>query len=317
VITVPKTLQNTLAHRGLQKTRKCHKINVALKSNDGEHWSAMPKMIFLACLLSSLALVGQTGDMVHVFPGHIGLVLIAATHDGFAVATDGSQFNADGTSSEVQKLFQVGKYGAIAFAGNVSIQDPVDRPVREEVNISRIAKTWLDSHPDAGLEMANSEINNLVAQTLAKFFSTRNPGAQAGKYAFTIICAGFSDGKALLAGTKYSMPLAQGKAARVEKLPANIKPGTIWGHGSGKVLEELISGKAPVLNEFKAEPSVKKFHSSAAQDLSPQDFINLFDTILRAADSEPGKKVDRSSPIIAPPNRLAMVFQKDGFVWKK
>ena len=277
----------------------------------------MFKMIFLTCLLTSLALVGQTGDMVHVFPGHTGLALIATTHEGFAVAVDGAQFNADGTSSEAQKLFPVGKYGAIAFAGNVSIQDPVDRPVREEVNISRIAKTWLDSHPDAGLEMANSEINSLIAQTLAKFFSTRNPGAQAGKYTFTIICIGFSNGKALVAATKYSMPLTQGKVARAEKLSANIKPGTIWGHGSGKVLEELTSGKAPVLKEFKSELSVKKFRSSAAQSLSPQDFVNLFDTILRAAVLEEGKKLDRSSPIIGPPNRLATITQKDGFAWKK
>src|SRR5437016_9328990 len=207
----------------------------------------MPKKIFFVFLLNSLALAAQTADKVHIFPGRTGLVLMGATHEGFAVATDGAQTNADGTASEVQKLFQAGKYGAIALAGSVSIQDPIDRPVREEVNISRIAKTWLDSHPDAGLEMANTEINSLVAQTLAKFFPTRNPGVQAGKYAFTIICIGFSDGKALVAGTKYSMPLAQGKAARMEKLSVNIKPGTIWGHGSGKVLEELTSGKTPVL----------------------------------------------------------------------
>src|SRR5947207_819731 len=131
-------------------------------------------MIFLTCFLTWLALVGQTGDMVNVFPGLTGWVLIITTHEGSALASNGVHSNADGTSSEVQKLFPVGKYGAIALAGNVSIQDPVDRPVREEVNISRLAKTWLDSHPDAGLEMANTEINSLVAQTLAKFFSTRN-----------------------------------------------------------------------------------------------------------------------------------------------
>ena len=278
----------------------------------------MPKMTFLVFLLiTSLALVGQTSDMVHVYPGHIGLVLVAATHEGFAVAADGAQFNADGTSSEVQKLFQVGKYGAIAFAGNVSIQDPVDRPVREEVNISRIVKTWLDAHPDAGLEMANSEINNTISQTLAKFFSTRNPGAQAGKYAFTIICAGYAEGKPFLAGAKYSMPLARGKSAPTAKLPGTIRPGATWVHGSGKVLEELSHGKSPSLKSFKAEPPVKKFHSSAAQDLSPQDFVDLFDTVLRAAESEEGKKLDRSSPIVGPPNRLATISQKDGFMWKK
>ena len=101
---------------------------------------AMPKIIFFACLLSSLVLAGQTADTVHILPNHTGLVLIAATHEGFAVAADGAQTNADGTASEVQKVFQVGKYGAIAFAGSVSIQDPIDRPVREEVNVSRIVK---------------------------------------------------------------------------------------------------------------------------------------------------------------------------------
>src|SRR5438045_7442347 len=115
------------------------------------HRPAMLKFMFPIILLSSLALVAQTNNL-HVTPGKIGMVLVAASSDGVAVATDGAQFNADGTSSEVQKLFQVGKQGAILLAGNVSIQDPVDRPVREEVNVARIAKGWLDSHADATME---------------------------------------------------------------------------------------------------------------------------------------------------------------------
>jgi hypothetical protein len=276
----------------------------------------MPKIIFFF-LLSSIALVGQTAERVHVFPDRTGLVLFASTHEGFAVATDGAQSNADGTASEVQKLFQVGKYGAIALAGSVSIQDPIDRPVREEVNVSRIVKAWLNSHPDAGLDLANREINSLVSQTVTKFFSSRNPGAQAGKYAFTIICVGFVDGKPLTAGAKYFMPLSKGKPARSEKIPDNIKLGDIWGHGSGRIVEELTKGKPAALKEFKSEPAVKKFHSSAAQSLSMQDFVNLFDTILRAAESEEGKKFDHGSSIVASPNQLSTISQKDGFVWKK
>jgi hypothetical protein len=277
----------------------------------------MLKIIVFACLLSSLAFAQETSDVVRVASERVGLVLVAETRDGFAVATDGAQFNADGTPSEVQKLFQVGKYGAIAFAGNVSIQDPVDRPVREEVNISRIAKSWLDNHPDTTLETANSEINNLVSQTLVKFYSTRKPGAQAGKYVFAIIWVGFVDDKGLIAGTRYYIPLARGKAARAEKFITKLKTGGIWCQGSQRVLEELVSGQSPGIKEFKAEPSVKKRRSSAAQDLSTQDFINLFDTILRASESNEGKKLDRSAPIVTPPNRLAIISEKDGFAWKK
>lgn len=277
----------------------------------------MPKIILLACLLSSLALADETVEIVHVSPSRTGLLLIASTHDGFAVASDGAQANADGTASEVQKVFQVGKHGAIAFAGSVSIQDPIDRPMREEVNVSRIAKGWLDSHPDAGLETANSEVNALVSQTVAKFFSTRNPGAQAGKFAFAIICVGLVDGKPFTAGNKYFTPISKGKAARTEKTAENLKIGEVWSNGPGKVLEELVSGRSAALAKFKAEPSVKKFHSSAARDLSAQDFLNLFDTILRAAESDEGKKFDRTPYMAAPPNRLATISAKDGFAWKK
>src|SRR5207302_5894982 len=172
---------------------------------------AMRKFMFPVIFLSSLALAAQTSKP-NIIPGRVGLVLIAASNDGFAVATDGAQFNADGTPSEVQKLFQVGKQGAILLAGNVAIQDPVDRPVREEVNVARIAKGWLDSHPDTTLETAHSEINNLVLQSLTKFFSTRKPGAQAGKYLFSIIGVSVDGGKLLRANQKYFMPVAQGKA---------------------------------------------------------------------------------------------------------
>ena len=276
--------------------------------------NTMLKTFFVAFLLNSLALTAQTA---RVTSERIGLVLVAETHDGFAVATDGAQFNADGTSSEVQKLFQVGKYGAIALAGNVSVQDPVDRPVREEVNVSRIAKSWLDSHPDADLSRANTEINTLISQTLTKFFSTRKPGAQAGKYIFSIVSVGPLEGKPLVEATKYFTPLARGKAVRTEKLLVKLKRGGIWNQGSRTVVEELTSGQSPALKEFKAEAPVKHFRSSAAQDLSAQDFINLFDVILRASESDAGKKLDRMSPIVTPPNRLAIVSTKDGFAWKK
>ncbi len=277
----------------------------------------MRKLTLPVILLGSLALPAQTNKL-HVAPGRIGMVLIAASSDGVAVATDGAQFNADGTSSEVQKLFQAGKTGAILLAGNVSIQDPVDRPVREEVNVARIAKSWLESHPDATTEMAHSEINHIVLQTLTKFFSTRKPGAQAGKYLFSVIGISVNGGKLLKATQNYFTPVAQGKAPRIEKTSGTLKAGEIEGNGGEAILSELESGRSATFKKFRAEPAIKKFLNSAkGEGLSPEDFIDVFNLALTAAESEEGKKLSHGSSIVSPPNRMAIISIKDGFAWKK
>lgn len=271
--------------------------------------------MFAAIPLISFSLVAQTGNP-HIIPGRVGVVLIAASSDGVAVATDGAQFNADGTSSEVQKLFRAGKQGAILLAGNVSIQDPVDRPVREEVNVARIAKGWLDSHPDATMETAFSEINNLVLQTLTKFFSARKPGTQAGKYLFNVI--GVDGNKLLKTNQNYFMPVARGKAPRTEKTSGSLKAGEIEGHGGEAILSELVSGRSTTFKKFRAEPAMKKFlDSNKGEGLSAEDFIGVFDVALTAAESEEGKKLSHGTSIVSPPNRLAIISTKDGFVWKK
>lgn len=108
-------------------------------------------IIFLASLLAT----ATESPAPHVVPAKVGLVLIAATRQGFALATDGSSLNADGRVSQEQRLFQAGKQGAIMIAGSVSTQDPIGKRVREEVNIGRIASRWLAAHPDADLQTAD------------------------------------------------------------------------------------------------------------------------------------------------------------------
>jgi hypothetical protein len=274
----------------------------------------MPKSVFfLVCFATLFMPLRESTSANHLFPGHVGLVLVARTPEGFAMAADGSQSNADGTVSEIQKIFPVGKQGAILFAGAVSIQDPVDRPVREEVNIPRISEAWLGSHPDADIQTANREINSLVLKTLAKFLSTRGPGKQAGKYSFAIVCAGFQDGKPWVSGSRYFFPRAKGQAVRVESVPNAGKSEEVWIFGDSKVPTELISGKSNALPQLRAKPPVEKF----PQDKSTAEFIKLFDTILQAAESEKGNKFDHAHAIVAPPNRLATITIKDGFQWSK
>ena len=274
-------------------------------------------IVSFASLISLAVPARETAPPPHVFPGTVGLVLLASAQDGFAVATDGASANADGTLSQAQKLFPVGKNGAIAFAGTVSIQDPVDRPVREELNVARIASVWLDAHPDASVDAAGQEINALVSQAATKYFSSRAPGAAMGRFKFALIFAGFAGGKPVLSATRYYIPLAKGRPMRAETFSMDAKPGAMWIFGQANVEQELINGKSNALKSFKAETSIKKLHSASSRELAAQDYVNIFDTVLRASESPEGKKLVAGKPAVALPNKLSTITSKDGFAWSK
>lgn len=268
-------------------------------------------LVLLACLLAA----GREGASTpHLFPARVGLVLIAATADGFALAADGSSLNADGRVSQEQRLFQLGKRGALTIVGTVSIQDPVGSRVREEVNIARIAGAWLAAHPEADVTTASRDVNAAIAAALNKFLSARNVGTDESGFKFAVIAAGFGQDKPVLITTRYFMPGVKGKPARAEQTAIAPQPGELWIMGNSSVPEEILSGKTSMLKTFKDEPAVKKFRSAPKPDLGGQDYINLFDSILRAAESDQAKKLDGRRTIVAPPNKFAVVT-KDGFTW--
>lgn len=274
----------------------------------------MQKATLLLVLLSYLLVPArESAPAPHVVPAKVGLVMIGATPEGFALATDGSSLNADGRVSLEQKLFQAGKQGALALAGSVSIQDPIGRRVREEVNIARIAGAWLAAHPDVDVQAADREVNAAVAAGVNKFLSTRDPGAAKGAFKFAIVVAGFIEGKPTVVTTKYFFPAVKGKAARTERTVALAKAGDLWIFGSSSVPLELLTGKSNALEKLKADPAVSKFRSGLDASRADQDYLALFDRILKAAESEPGKKLDGKRAIVAPPNRFATITLKDGF----
>ena len=248
--------------------------------------------------------------------GHGGLVLLASTPEGFALAADGSSFNADGTVSLADKLLAVGKHGALLLGGTVAIQDPVGRAVRQEVNVSRIAAAWLQSHPGVDLDAASRELNALIADSLAKFYADRDPGTDANKYKFEMIFAGFSGSRPAIHRTRYFIPKARGGKARTEVIAASVKPGELLAFGPVRVKDELLTGKSAALKSFKAEAPVAKFHQSP-QTFTLQDYIGLFNVILRAAESEEGKKLEHTGAIVAPINAFATVSAAEGFTGKK
>lgn len=256
-----------------------------------------------------------TGHPSRIFPEPAGLALVALGQDGFALAADGAQANKDGTLSETQKIMPVGKQAAVAIAGTVSIQDSVDRPFREELNVVRIASVWLESHPDATFENANKEINAHVADAAKKFFAKRKPGVEAAKEKFALVFAGYADGKPRVIVTRYFMPLAQGAAMKTVTTSSEAKAGELWALGAVKVQQELLSGTATSLQKFKLEPEIKKFRSSKHEELAAQDFVAAFATVLHATESGEGQKFAAAKLTVAPPNKFAIITPANGFAW--
>ena len=116
--------------------------------------------------------------------------------------------------------------------------------------------------------------------------------------------------------TRYYVPLARGKAMRAEPLTGAIKTGQLWVFGQSRVEQSLLSNASPSLAKFRSEASIRKLHASHPADITLQDYVNAFDTVLRATESTEGKKMIVGKVAVAPPNKLA-VISKDGFAWSK
>lgn len=269
----------------------------------------------MGCVTPLLGQAHAQAPHLRQFGGSTGLVLIASARDGLALATDGAQVNADGTISQAEKLFPVGKNGAVAIAGSVSIQDPVGRPVREELDLVGMVKGWIDSHPDASLRNAIREISELVSQKSAHFFSARVPGKQAGAFKFALIFVGYANEKPVITGTRYFAPSAKGKPPRTEPIKTAADPGTIFIFGPGAVATELLTGKSPALKKFKSSEAIKSYKSSSPQSLTADQLSAVLSSIIEATESREGKALSHGG-VVAPPNKAAIISKAQGFSWK-
>jgi hypothetical protein len=260
-----------------------------------------------------LAQAPAAGPAVHAFPGRNGIALVAMGQNGFALAADGAQYNADGTISQTQKILPVGKMGAVIFAGKTSQQDPVGRAVREEFNPLRIATPWLEKHQDVSIEMASRELGAILSDSANKYFSRRATPKDANKQAFAAIFVGYENGQPFMKENRYFLPQAAGKKIRAEAVMAVPAPGEVWIFGLTKVARDLIAGSSPAMKKFRSEGAVTKLLKSKPADISAEDFAGAFTTILTAVESPEGKVLDPGPALVGGPNRVAIITSKTGF----
>lgn len=272
-------------------------------------------LVLMGCVTPLFGQPRPQSSHLRQFGGTTGLVLIASARDGWAIATDGTQVNADGTISQAEKLFPIGRDGAVAIAGSVSIQDPVGRPVREELDLVRMVKGWIDSHPDASLGSGIREITELVSQKSTHFFSARMPGNQAGAFKFALIFVGYTNEKPVITGTRYFAPAAKGKQPKTEPINAAADPGIIFVFGPGAIAAELLTGKSPALKKLKSSEPIKSYRSSSPKSLTADQLSAVLSSIIEATESREGKALSHGG-IVAPPNKAAIISKAQGFSWK-
>lgn len=271
-------------------------------------------IIFLAFATTLLAQSHSHPRQLRQFGGDTGLVLIASARDGWAIVTDSAQVNADGTVSRAEKLFPIGKKGAVAIAGNVSIQDPVGRPVREELDLVGMVKGWIDSHPERSLDNAVHEITDLVSRKSDQFFSARDQGKQAGTFKFALIFAGYANERAVITGTRYFAPTAKGKPPKEESINAAADPGSIFVFGPGSVATQLLTGRSTALRNFQSAEAIRNYRSSPPGFFTAEQLGQVLSTILDATESAQGKS--SAGTAVAPPNKTAIISKAQGFSWK-
>ena len=268
-------------------------------------------MMKLIALFLSLIATGLqphvTPHPPHLYAGRNGLTLVGLAQDGFVVAADGAQLNADGTTSEVQKVFPLGKTGAVVLAGKISTQDPVTRPVREEFNAARVAELWLKAHPDSTFDTANGELTSLISESANRFFTQRKPGRGAGAYNFTLLLLNYADGKATLSGFRYFTAAIDGKPMRIERIDSVPNRGDLWMFGLIKVPQEILAGSTASFEKIKGDTAVAKFRSAGMYQLPARDCAAVFELVVQAAETSEGRKFDPGQAIIAPPNRIATI----------
>jgi hypothetical protein len=167
----------------------------------------MRKFIFVfACITTVFAQRTQKQAPLNFVPSRTGLVLIGIGSDGVALATDSAQVNADDTTSQADRIFPIGKEGAVLIAGTTSIQDPLKRRVREELNISTIVAKWVGSHPETSLETADRALNDEISKAATEFFLSRAQALRSNRYEFEIISVGMSEGNPRLIQKHYTLP---------------------------------------------------------------------------------------------------------------
>lgn len=268
----------------------------------------MHRAILLTCFTTLFAQPHSQSGHLKQFGGNTGLVLVASARDGWAIATDGAQVNADGTISRADKMFRIGKDGAVAIAGSVSIQDPVGRQVREELDVPGIVRTWTESHPEASLDSGIREITGQVSRDATQFFSARDPGKHAGEYRFALIFVGYSDQKPVIAGTRYFAPAAKGKPPKIETIKVSAMPGAILVFGPGAVAAELLDGNSASLKKFKSSTSIANYKSSSPQSLTAEQLSGVLATIVDATESAQGKAFSHNSTVAAPNKVVTIGF---------
>jgi hypothetical protein len=251
-------------------------------------------------------------------------VILGSTADSILVATD-SAVATQGmpTESGVQKIYQVGKYGACVLMGATAILHKDKTKITTELSIKDIFVAWIAAHPSASIKAASDGLSNSILTAFQEYQKT-HPGFKATSPDYSHVsigCVGYIQNQGKSYATNFDIPATAG--APVEGHPAGFDfwPGMFIILGSRPIWNEIINGSpgAPFAT-FKTDPVIIRYrqaqmNSQLLQSITLPDLIGLAKISFAATESEEGRQFDSHASLIAAPNRYAVIDRQQGFKW--
>jgi hypothetical protein len=250
------------------------------------------------------------------------LVFVAFTSEGISLACDGFSRHGDGTPwVGVQKIFQVEKFGALAFIGDLRVQAREGSALVDQVDVLALTNEWLSGHPDVDINSARDALRETIKVAFTEFYAKYDPGPSPNRCRFRMVLTGYSDGKPVISRSKFYQPAVRRQPMVVECLYSEPEPGQHFSFGKYLVCDEVLFGTSCALSEFKAEPVIAYFRELVGRKehrkLRLDEYLRISEVCLRATESEEGREFDRDPAEVGAPNRFARITPTDGFAWQK
>ncbi len=280
-------------------------------------------VVRLGVAMTALAVIALIWGLQTVSFDGATLVIVGFTRQGITLASDGLSRNDDGTESKhVQKIFPLGRLGAVTFVGRTKVVARKKSIAVSQVDVVEVSQRWLLEHPDVRVKAANDSFNEVIAESLTELFSRYKTDSPPRKKPFLhTILTGYSGSSQVIFTNHFYQPPAQGLPVKVKTDYAEPKPGELWIFATPRVCNELTAGTSDVLRKYKAEPIIELYRKrkrlSQEYKFTLAEFLLVSDVCLRATESEEGRAFDREAVGVGPPNSFAKITPDHGFMWEQ
>jgi hypothetical protein len=243
---------------------------------------------------------------------------VGYTSTSIVIAADGLVTDEGVPIGRSSKLMPLGNTGVCFIGGDSAIWTPDKNGGLDKLDYEKTIRDWTKANPTVPLPKAHELIGaNLLV--LMKAYRRRHPLAYPkSNTSFSyFVCVGYYMG---LQQFHVSFYRATADDIASASDSPHIAVGRFKLSGEQKVCAPITKGDATIkLSQFRSDPGVVKYQKALAADncssISTDELLHLSRVCLEATESVAGREFDPDAKRVGPPNRYAVIDQKEGFKW--